>query len=50
MQPGLALVDEKLRFWVSTTNIKSHLQGRRLFFEDGSNFGNLLVNGDYTRR
>jgi hypothetical protein len=50
MQPGLALVDGKFRLRVSTTNIKYHLHGRRLFFRDGSNFGNLLVHGDYTRR
>jgi hypothetical protein len=49
MYPGLALVDGKFRFRVSTTNVKSHLHGRRLFFGDGFNFGNLLVHGDYTR-
>jgi hypothetical protein len=48
MHPGLALVDEKFRFWVSTTNIKSHLHGRRFFLGDGFHFGNLLVHGDYT--
>jgi hypothetical protein len=49
MHPGLALVDGKFRFRVSTTNVKSHLYGRRLFFWDGFNFDNLLIHGDYTR-
>jgi hypothetical protein len=49
MHPGLALVDGKFRVRVSTTNVKSHLHRRRLFFGDGFNFGNLLVHGDYTR-
>jgi hypothetical protein len=50
MQPRLALIDGKFRFWVSTTNIKSHLHGCRLLFGDEFYFGNLLVHGDYTRR
>jgi hypothetical protein len=49
MHPGLALVDGKFRFRFSTTNVKSHLHGRWLFFGDGFNFDNLLVHGDYTR-
>jgi hypothetical protein len=49
MHPGLALVDGNFRFEVSSTDVKSHLHGRRLFFEDRFNFGNLLVHGDYTR-
>jgi hypothetical protein len=48
MHPGLALVDKKIRFRVSTTNVKSHLHGHWLFLWDGFNFGNLLVHGDYT--
>jgi hypothetical protein len=44
------LVDEKLGLWVSTANFKTYFHGRRLFFENGFNFGNLLVHGDYTRR
>jgi hypothetical protein len=47
MYPGLALVDEDFRFGVSSTNVKSHLHGRRLFFGDGFHFGTLLVYGDY---
>jgi hypothetical protein len=50
MHPGLALVDGKIRFRVSTTNVKSHLHGHWLFFGDGFNFENLLVHEDYTRR
>jgi hypothetical protein len=49
MHPELALVDGNFWFWVSATNVESHLHGRRLFFWDGFNFGNLLVHGDYTR-
>jgi hypothetical protein len=49
MYPGLVLVNGKFRFRVRTTNVKSHLHGCRLFFEDGFDFGNLLVHGDYTR-
>jgi hypothetical protein len=49
MHPALALVDGKFRFRVSTTNVKSSLHERRLFFGDGFNFGNLLVPGDCTR-
>jgi hypothetical protein len=49
MHPGLALVDGKFRFWVSTTTVKSHLHGHQLFFGDGFNFDNLLIHGDYTQ-
>jgi hypothetical protein len=48
MHPRLALVDGDFRFRVSSTDVKSHLHGRRLFFGDGFNFGNLLVHEDYT--
>jgi hypothetical protein len=48
MQPGLALVDGDFGFEVSSTNFKSHLHERWLFFGDGFHFGTLLVHGDYT--
>jgi hypothetical protein len=48
MHLGLALVNGKFRFRISTTNIKSYFHGRWLFLADGFNFGNLLVHGDYT--
>jgi hypothetical protein len=46
MHPELALVDRNFWFRVSTTNVKSHLHERRLFFWDGFNFGNLLAYGE----
>jgi hypothetical protein len=49
MHPGLALVDGKFRFRVSTTNVKSHLHERWLFFGNRFDFDNLLVYRDYTR-
>jgi hypothetical protein len=49
MHPGLALIDGNFWFWVSTTNIKTHLHGHRLSFGDEFDFGKLLVHGDYMR-
>jgi hypothetical protein len=48
MQPGLALVDGKIRFQVSSTNVESHLHGRWLFFGDGFHLGTLFIHEDYT--
>jgi hypothetical protein len=42
------LVGGKLGLWISTADVKPYFYGHRLFFENGFDFSNLLVRGDYT--